>query len=167
MRPFAVYSLWLLCHRTRPGKECASGGGASGLATQRSVRAGIEAGSLAGDEGRSPAMRYKASRPALTADNDQISLALESAGDAPYFPVTAAAQTERVGPTREACADRLRRALEGRSSRACEIADEALAVWPVDPELLLLAALAALAADQSARALALLKRYGKRYKPGK
>ena len=43
----------------------------------------------------------------------------------------------------------------------------ALRTWPVDPELLLLAALTALASGQPERALALLKRYGKRHTPGK
>ena len=74
---------------------------------------------------------------------------------------------EQARSTRDACVDRLRRALEARSSSACEIADDGLLAWPADPELLLLAALAALAANQPVRALALLKRYGKRYKPGK
>ena len=48
-----------------------------------------------------------------------------------------------------------------------ELAEEGLRFWPADPELLLLAALAALAIDLPERALKLLKRYGKRYVPGK
>jgi superfamily II DNA or RNA helicase len=48
-----------------------------------------------------------------------------------------------------------------------EVAEEGLRFWPADPELLLLAALAALAIDLPERALILLKRYGKRYVPGK
>ena len=40
-------------------------------------------------------------------------------------------------------------------------------VWPASPEQLLLATLAALAVTLPERALVLLKRYGKRYGPGK
>jgi len=61
----------------------------------------------------------------------------------------------------------VRSALQARSSRAAEIAEIALQAWPVDPELLLLAALTALASEQPERAHAVLKRYGKRYPPGK
>ena len=61
----------------------------------------------------------------------------------------------------------MREALAARSSQAVEFADEGLRAWPIDPELLLLAALTALAVRQPERALALLKRYGKRYVPGK
>ena len=57
--------------------------------------------------------------------------------------------------------------MQARSSRAAEIAEIALQAWPVDPELLLLAALTALASEQPERAHAVLKRYGKRYPPGK
>ncbi len=63
--------------------------------------------------------------------------------------------------------DRLRRALGARSPEARDIAEEALRAWPASPELLLLAALTALAARLPERALVLLKRYGKRYAPGK
>ena len=63
--------------------------------------------------------------------------------------------------------DRLRDALACRSPQAREVAEEGLRFWPADPDLLLLAALAALAIDLPERALSLLKRYGKRYVPGK
>ncbi|MGI4939714.1 MAG: SNF2-related protein, partial [Janthinobacterium lividum] len=63
--------------------------------------------------------------------------------------------------------DRLRHALAARSPQARDIAEEALRIWPASPELLLLAALAALAVMMPERALVLLKRYGKRYHPGK
>jgi len=112
-------------------------------------------------------MKHRASRPAVDAGNDLISLAFDPVGHALHGDGTGESQTEQARSTRDACVDRLRRALEARSSRACEIADDGLLAWPVDPELLLLAALAALAANQPARALALLKRYGKRYKSGK
>jgi hypothetical protein len=62
---------------------------------------------------------------------------------------------------------RVRQALAARSSQALEFVEEALRAWPIDPELLLLAALTTLAVRQPERALALLKRYGKRYVPGK
>ncbi len=62
---------------------------------------------------------------------------------------------------------RVREALTARSSQAAEFAEEALRACPADPELLLLAALTALAARLPERALTFLKRYGKRYVPGK
>ena len=61
------------------------------------------------------------------------------------------------------CATRwpsVRRTPAGSPNRRC-------APVPRDPELLLLAALAAMAASQPERALALLKRYQKRFAPGK
>ena len=61
----------------------------------------------------------------------------------------------------------LRSALAQRSSRSLAIAEQGLKVCPVDPELLLLAALTATAAGKPDRSLALLKRYGKRYVPTK
>jgi len=63
--------------------------------------------------------------------------------------------------------DRVRQALAERSSQALDMAEEALHAWPASPELLLLAALAALAGARPERAIVLLKRYGKRYGPGK
>ena len=63
--------------------------------------------------------------------------------------------------------DRPRQALAERSSEAHDIAEEALHAWPASPELLLLAALTALAGARPERALVLLKRHGKRYGPGK
>ena len=70
-------------------------------------------------------------------------------------------------PTRGAWADRIRVALAQRSPSAFQIAEHALRAWPADAEILLLAALTALAGNQPDRALRLLKRYGKRYVPGK
>ena len=61
----------------------------------------------------------------------------------------------------------MRAALAERSSQALAFAEEGLRAWPADPEMLLLAALTALAGGVPERALALLKRYGKRYVPGK
>lgn len=68
---------------------------------------------------------------------------------------------------REFWVGRLRDALTARSSQAFGVAEEGLRLWPADPEILMLAALTALAGNQPQRALALLKRYGKRYVPGK
>ena len=112
-------------------------------------------------------MKRRASRVAVGAGNDLSSLVFEPAGYARLAEGTDAGQWQQARPTRDACVDRLRRALEARSSSVCEIADDGLLAWPADPELLLLAALAALAANQPVRTLALLKRYGKRYDPGK
>ncbi len=64
-------------------------------------------------------------------------------------------------------ADHVRRALVRQPDAALGIAEEALRACPGEFELLLLAALAALAADQPARAHAFLKRHQKRYVPGK
>ena len=61
----------------------------------------------------------------------------------------------------------LRDAIAARSSDAVDFAEEALRAWPTDPEILLLAALTALAGNLPDRALRLLKRYGKRYVAGK
>jgi superfamily II DNA or RNA helicase len=61
----------------------------------------------------------------------------------------------------------LRDALGDRSSEVFDLAGEALRAWPTDPEILLLAALTALAGNLPDRALRLLKRYGKRYVAGK
>ena len=68
---------------------------------------------------------------------------------------------------RESHIDNLRLALASRSPQALEVAEEGLRTCPSDPEMLLLAALTALAGNLPERALALLKRYGKRYVPGK
>jgi hypothetical protein len=56
----------------------------------------------------------------------------------------------------------LRSALAQRSSRSLAIAEQGLKACPIDPELLLLAALTATASGKPERSLALLKRYGKR-----
>ena len=75
--------------------------------------------------------------------------------------------TTSGGRAQELWIERLRHALAARSPQARDIAEEALRIWPASPELLLLAALAALAVMLPERALVLLKRYGKRYHPGK
>ena len=64
-------------------------------------------------------------------------------------------------------ADRIRVALAQRSAHALQVAEDALRAWPADAEILLLAALTALASNLPDRALRLLKRYGKRYVSGK
>ena len=64
-------------------------------------------------------------------------------------------------------ADRVRDALEGGSNTALDIAEDAVRACPGEFELLLLAALAALATGHSVRAHAFLKRHQKRYVPGK
>jgi superfamily II DNA or RNA helicase len=61
----------------------------------------------------------------------------------------------------------VRAALAARSAEAHDLAEQALLIWPSDPELLLLAATAALAVNRAERALALIKRYGKRFRTGK
>ena len=68
---------------------------------------------------------------------------------------------------RDSQINNLRLALASGSPEALEVAEEGLRTWPSDPEMLLLAALTALAGNLPERALALLKRYGKRYVPGK
>ncbi len=61
----------------------------------------------------------------------------------------------------------MRKALAARSPEAFDIAEQGLRAFPADPELLLIAALTALATAASDRALVLLKRYSKRYGSGK
>lgn len=78
-----------------------------------------------------------------------------------------AGQPAAEPPGRDVWIGRLRDALAARSSQVLEVAEEGLRAWPADPEMLLLAALTALAGNLPERALALLKRYGKRYVPGK
>jgi superfamily II DNA or RNA helicase len=60
---------------------------------------------------------------------------------------------------------RLRGALAERGPEALDIAEEAARACPGDPEVLLLAALAALAITDAERAFVFLKRYQKRYEP--
>ena len=62
--------------------------------------------------------------------------------------------------------NRMSDALEGASGEATLLAADALRALPTDPVILLLAALTELAARQPDRALALLKRFHKRYEPG-
>jgi len=61
----------------------------------------------------------------------------------------------------------VRTALAARSPRSLVLAEEAINACPGDPELLLLAALTALANAQPERAHAVLKRFRKRYVPAK
>jgi len=112
-------------------------------------------------------MKQRSIRGADNAGRLPCSLTTESAGAAPRNGGTDERSAEQARADRALCVDRVRSALQARSSRAAEIAEIALRAWPVDPELLLLAALTALASRQPERALALLKRYGKRYTPGK
>ena len=70
-------------------------------------------------------------------------------------------------PGRNAWIARVRAQLGARSPDVLDVAEEALRAWATDPEQLLLAALAALAVQLPARALGFLKRYGKRYLPGR
>jgi superfamily II DNA or RNA helicase len=61
----------------------------------------------------------------------------------------------------------LRTALAGRSPRSMLVAEQALSACPGDPELLLLAALTALANNDPERAHRMLKRFRKRWAPTK
>ncbi|MGH7070864.1 MAG: hypothetical protein ACREFO_12725, partial [Acetobacteraceae bacterium] len=78
-----------------------------------------------------------------------------------------AGEPVRARFARQSWADRVRHALAARSSEARGLVEQALRACPNDPELLLLAALAALAGQHPDRALAFLKRYQKRYVPTK
>jgi superfamily II DNA or RNA helicase len=61
----------------------------------------------------------------------------------------------------------VRSALAGRSQRSLLLAEQALTIHPGDPELMLLAALAALANEQPDRAHRILNRFRKRFVPQK
>ena len=61
----------------------------------------------------------------------------------------------------------IREALVQRSPRSLVNAEQSLRICPLDPELLLLGALTAIASGRPERGLALLKRYAKRYVPNK
>ena len=76
-------------------------------------------------------------------------------------------QPDAERPTRGVWADRIRVALAQRSPHVFDVVEDALRAWPTDAEILLLAALTALAGNQTDRAQRLLKRYCKRYVPGK
>jgi superfamily II DNA or RNA helicase len=60
---------------------------------------------------------------------------------------------------------RLRDAIADQPEQAPRVAEDALRAHPTSPDLLVLAALAALVAQLPDRALSLLKRFGKHYKP--
>jgi len=70
-------------------------------------------------------------------------------------------------PSQEVWASHVREMLAARSPQSLDVAEEGLRVFPDDAELLLLGALTALATVLPERALVLLKRYTKRYGPGK
>jgi superfamily II DNA or RNA helicase len=76
-------------------------------------------------------------------------------------------QSKVERPTRGFWADRIRVALAKRSPHVFQVAEDALQAWPSDADILLLAALTALAGNQPDRAQRLLKRHGKHYVPGK
>jgi superfamily II DNA or RNA helicase len=101
--------------------------------------------------------RFAAQRDAVTNGHQ----ASQDAAEPALFP-----DLERAGPANED-ADfwirAVRAALDQRSHRSLAIVEQGLRAWPIDPELLLMGALTALASGQPERALALLKRYGKRY----
>ena len=61
-----------------------------------------------------------------------------------------------MDPGRDAWIARVRAQLGARSPDVLEVAEQALRAWATDPELLLLAALAALAVELPARALGFL-----------
>jgi superfamily II DNA or RNA helicase len=61
----------------------------------------------------------------------------------------------------------VRATLGARSPVALQVAEQGLRHCPTDPEMLLLVALAALTVNLPERALSALKRYGKRYVPGR
>lgn len=93
-----------------------------------------------------------------TAENGQTTL--------PGMELAAAEQVP-VSHEPESWIDRVQDALGARSGDALAIAEEAVRHCPGEPELLLLAALAALSQDLPDRCLAFIKRYRKRYKEGK
>jgi superfamily II DNA or RNA helicase len=80
---------------------------------------------------------------------------------------TATTESADQSLDRDAWSNRLRSALAERSPLAHQLAEEGLQAWPTDPQMLTLAALTSLAGRRPERALALLKRYGKRYIPNK
>ena len=93
-----------------------------------------------------------------TADNGQAALPVMEPAVAEQAPVP-----DEPG----SWVDRVRDALGERSGDALAIAEEGLRHCPGEPELLLLAALAALSQDLPDRCLAFIKRYRKRYAAGK
>jgi superfamily II DNA or RNA helicase len=94
---------------------------------------------------------------------------LRSVGEPPSpYPGASGPADPAVEPSDQArWADRVRSALARQPDAALGISEDALRAHPGEFELLLLAALAALAAGQPLRAHAFLKRHQKRYVPGK
>jgi superfamily II DNA or RNA helicase len=88
------------------------------------------------------------------------------AGETAQLPLSG--PDERLSERSDAAlwALRLRDALAERSTDASNVAEQAVRACPGDPELLLLAALAAMAARRPERALAFLKRFQKRFASG-
>ena len=93
----------------------------------------------------------------------QIDQSLILGLDLPPATELEATPSEASAHGADAWASRVRSLLASRSAQAAEVVDEGLRAWPVNPELLLLSALTALAMDQPDRALARLKRFSKRY----
>jgi len=96
-----------------------------------------------------------------------MSIRRQARSDQDQFAGIITEDTRFDGEGRDYWVDTLRGALAARSPRAAEIADDALQACPTDPELLLLAILTALGGEKTERALSLIKRFGKRYVPGK
>jgi hypothetical protein len=102
-----------------------------------------------------------------TAGTGSLSLAGPSKQALPPRLETKAPQPTPEPLGRDFWINRLRDVLAGQSPQAHQFAEEGLQAWPTDPEMLMLAALTSLTGRRPERALALLKRYGKRYVPGK
>ncbi len=83
------------------------------------------------------------------------------------FPEVAFPLRESTTGDARAWARRVRDALAERAPLSHALAEDALRACPADPELLLLAALTALAGQSPERTLAMLKRYSKRYQAGR
>ena len=96
-------------------------------------------------------------------------LARERVSDGLLSPHPSASLADPAGEPSEPIlwANRVRDALARQSGTALGIAEEALRQFPGEFELLLLAALAALAAGHPVRALGFIRRHQKRYVPGK
>ena len=96
-------------------------------------------------------------------------LARERVADGPLSPHPSASLADPAAEPSEQIlwANRVRDALARQSGTALGIAEDAFVAYPGEFELLLLAALAALAAGHPVRALGFIKRHQKRYVPGK
>jgi superfamily II DNA or RNA helicase len=102
----------------------------------------------------------------FAAEDDAVSARRPSARDTGETPLLSHIEPDLKladPPAADAWIRKLRQALGSRSPRCLDVADAALAACPTDPEILLLCALTSLAAGRNERALALLKRFGKRF----